>query len=131
MTKNIKLLYIVIIILLFVVFVGVYVSFSPNLNIQNITKTDQQKWEEFKPILRKDSEAFNNWLVKDYQVAEKHYPIVKNINCEKLSDFSNQNNCKILRDMTIKRIERPEEVKGDPKWESSEYKSVISAGINF
>jgi hypothetical protein len=94
-------------------------------------KTDQQKWEEFKPILKKDAEAFNNWIVKDYQVAEKHYPIVKNINCEKLQDFTNKENCKNYKELTIKKVEKPTEIKYIEALRFDEYQLLISSATSF
>jgi hypothetical protein len=94
-------------------------------------KTDQQKWDEFKPVLKKDAEAFNNLIVKDYQVAEKHYPVVKNIDCEKLQDFLSQENCKTYKELTIKKIDKPNEIKYIESLRYDEYQRIILSSISF
>jgi hypothetical protein len=125
MTKNSKLLYSLIAFTLFLILAGSGIVFFQNSNISNLWKTDQQKWEEFKPILKNDSSALNNWLVKDTDVANKHYPIVKNIDCGNLNDFKNQSNCNLIKNITIKKIERPDEIKRGDKYTPDEYQSIM------
>ena len=100
MLKNPKFLYSVIaILILVIVLIGGFIS----LKESSVLKSDTQKWSNFKPQLKKDGESFNNFVVKSGEVSQKHYPIIRGIDCQKIEDYTDKDNCQKYKDITINR----------------------------
>ena len=128
MLKNPKFLYSVIIILvLVIVLIGGFILIKDS----SLVKKDNQKWSEFKTILVKDSEAFNAYTVKTAEVSKKHYPVIKNIDCRKLDNFKDIKNCQIYKDIAIKQIENPDQVKKNVLAGFSEYEVSLSGAFAY
>lgn len=128
MLKNLTVLYSIITsLILIIVLLGGYILLKNNL----VIKSDTQKWSDFKPILVKDSEAYNNFVVKSDEVAKKHYSIIRNIDCQKLDNFKDSDNCQKYKDITIKQVENPDQIKKNVLGSFSEYESWLSGAANF
>lgn len=126
--KNLKFLYSVIgILLLTIVLISGFIVIKDS----SLIKNDTQKWSEFKLILVKDSQAFNEYTVKSIEVSKKHYPIIKNIDCQNIGNFKDISNCQTYKDITIKQIEKPDQVKKNVLAGSSEYEVSLSGAFTY
>ena len=130
MHKNPKFLYSIIgVLILIIILIGGYIS----LNDSSLVKNDIQKWSEFKILAKKDAQDFNNRLIKEEGVAKKHYPIIKNIDCNSLDNLTDKNSCQKFKDLTIKRIEKPNEIVKSTKYpgEFNEYQGNLLNGLDL
>lgn len=128
MHKNPKFLYSVIaILILVIILIGGFIF----LKDSSLIKGDNQKWSEFKPVLIKDSKAFNDFYVKSDEVSKKHYEVVKDIDCQKLVDYKDKGNCQKYKEITIKQIEKPDQINKKALGNYSDYELWLSGAFNF